>query len=318
MPRQTVGMSGPLATSEDLAEPGAGDAGPPEVEIGDDVEATVGAFKVRRALPRRGRRTVGAWCFADHIGPAPVTEASGLDIGPHPHMGLQTVTWLVAGEALHRDSLGSEQTIKAGQLNLMTAGAGVSHSEEANGVYRGPLHGVQLWIAQPAETRGGPPAFEHHHELPLVEFAGTVATVLVGELAGERSPARHDTALVGADLSVAAGATTVELRASFEHALMALDAEVIVEGRVLGPGRLGYLGLGREEVLLEAPGPARVLLLGGDPFPEKVAMWWNFVARSRDELDAAYRDWRDGAERFGRVASALQPIAAPEPYWLRS
>jgi quercetin 2,3-dioxygenase len=146
-------------------------------------EAKVGGLRVRRALPRRERRTVGAWCFVDHMGPAPVSNTETFDVAPHPHMGLQTVTWLLAGEVVHRDSLGSEQVIRPGQLNLMTAGHGVSHSEEHTGAYRGDLHGVQLWVAQPEFSRHGPPEFEHHAELPRVDLGpGSVATVLVGEL----------------------------------------------------------------------------------------------------------------------------------------
>src|SRR3954471_9009170 len=202
-------MSGPV-TSVD-APPSVTDAGhstAPCIEVSDSREALVGRMRVRRALPRRGRRTVGAWCFADHMGPADVTENSGLDIGPHPHIGLQTVTWLVDGQALHRDSLGSEQVIALGELNLMTAGNGVSHAEEATGHYRGTLEGIQLWVAQPDQTRHGPAAFEHHAELPQDELDGAVATVLVGNFGELSSPARHDTPLVGVDLNLH-GSTTV-------------------------------------------------------------------------------------------------------------
>ncbi len=135
-------MSGPVTGAEEAPLGIADEPTPPRVELSDSREELVGRMRVRRALPRRGRRTVGAWCFADHMGPADVTERSGLDIGAHPHTGLQTVTWLVEGQVLHRDSLGSEQVIAPGQLNLMTAGHGVSHSEEATGHYRGALEGI--------------------------------------------------------------------------------------------------------------------------------------------------------------------------------
>ncbi len=205
------------------------DTGSVDIEVTDSSEATVGGFTVRRALPRRGRRTVGAWCFADHMGPADVTEGTGLDVGPHPHMGLQTVTWLLDGQALHKDSLGSEQVLAAGQLNLMTAGAGVAHAEEATGHYRGTLEGIQLWIAQPEATRHGSADFEHHADLPTVELPGAIATVLVGDVLGARSPARHDTPLVGADLDVHAD-VTVPLRADFEHAFIVLRGTVAIDG----------------------------------------------------------------------------------------
>jgi redox-sensitive bicupin YhaK (pirin superfamily) len=309
-------MSGPVSTVDaPPAETRAGAARPACVEITPSREASVGAMPVRRALPRRERRTVGAWCFADHMGPELVTETQGLDIGPHPHTGLHTVTWLVAGEVLHRDSLGSEQVIRAGQLNLMTAGEGVTHSEEATGHYRGQLHGMQLWIAQPEATRHGPAAFEHHAELPRVELDNAVATVLVGSFAGAASPARRDTALVGVDAALEPGRGAWPLQPAFEYALVVLDGEVLVGDQVVRPGQLGYLGQGREEIALTATDPARVLLLGGEPFPEPILMWWNFVARSRDELDGAYRQWESGDPRFGRLRSPLARIPAPRPFW---
>jgi hypothetical protein len=285
------------------------------VEITEDHEATVGRFRVRRALPRRGRRTVGAWCFADHLGPAAVTETAGLDIGPHPHIGLHTVTWLVDGQVLHRDSLGSEQLIRPGQLNLMTAGAGVSHSEEAAGAYRGDVHGIQLWVAQPESARHGPPAFEHYGDLPRVELDNAVASVLVGDLGGTVSPARHDTPLVGVDVELRTGTAALPLRPAFEYALVVLVGTVAVAGARLVPGQLGYLGRGRSELVLHAAEPSRAVLLGGEPWDEPILMWWNFVARSRGEIEAAYRDWRDDTGRFGPVASPLPRIPASAPYW---
>ena len=303
-PQSGSAMSGPVGVADASPTDAQASAVKPAcVEITPSRESVVGAMRVRRALPRIGRRTVGAWCFADHMGPELVTETRGLDIGPHPHTGLHTVTWLVAGEVLHRDSLGSEQVIRAGQLNLMTAGQGVTHSEEATGRYRGRLHGVQLWVAQPEATRHGPAAFEHHAELPRVELGDAVATVLVGSLAGAASPARRDTALVGADVALGPGTGAWPLAPSFEHALVVLDGEVLVDDRVVRPGQLAYLGAGRAELVLSAAAPSRVLLLGGEPFPEPVLMWWNFVVRSRDELDRAYRHWQSDDPRFGRLRS---------------
>jgi quercetin 2,3-dioxygenase len=309
-------MSGPVGTVD--APPTDARAGAVRsacLEVTPSREATVGAIPVRRALPRRERRTVGAWCFADHLGPELVTETQGLDIGPHPHIGLHTVTWLVAGEVLHRDSLGSEQVIRAGQLNLMTAGNGVTHSEEATGRYRGQLHGVQLWVAQPEATRHGPAAFEHHPELPQVELDNAVARVLVGSFADATSPARRDSALVGVDAELRPAAGPWPLQPALEYALVVLDGEVLVGDQVVRPGQLGYLGQGRQEMPVTARDPARVLLLGGEPFGEPVLMWWNFVARSRDELDAAYRQWEAGGPRFGRLRSPLARIPAPPPFW---
>src|SRR3954454_13403836 len=193
-------MSGPVSTDDATTAPGLDPPIVCDVEVIEGRAAEVAGFGVRRVLPRRQRRTVGAWCFADQIGPGSVTDTDGLDIGPHPHIGLQTVTWLLRGEILHRDSVGSEQLIRPGQLNLMTAGHGVSHSEETAGVYAGDLHGVQLWVAQPSTTRDARPAFEHHAELPRTEIGSAVATVLIGDFGDVRSPARRDTELVGVDL----------------------------------------------------------------------------------------------------------------------
>jgi redox-sensitive bicupin YhaK (pirin superfamily) len=306
-------VSGPVTTIDaplDTAEASRVEA--PRLEISTAREATVGAIRVRRSLPRRERRMVGAWCFADHIGPVSVTEASGLDIGPHPHTGLHTVTWLLEGEALHRDSLGSEQVIRQGQLNLMTAGHGVAHSEEATGAYRGQLHGVQLWVAQPDATRHGPPAFEHHAELPRVELGRSEATILVGTFHGLTSPARADTPLLGVDAVLRAGATDWPLEPDFEHALLVLEGDrVDVEGQAVEAGQLAYLGQGRRSLSLRTGRQARLLLLGGEPFAEPIVMWWNFVARTRAEVELASREWNAREPRFGVVSSPLARIPAP-------
>ena len=251
------------------------------------------------------------------MGPTEVTKTSGLDIGPHPHIGLHTVTWLVAGEVLHRDSLGSEQLIRPGQVNLMTAGKGVTHSEEATGSYRGTLHGVQLWVAQPESTRHADPAFEHHPELPQVEIDAGVVTVVAGEFAGGVSPARYDTPLVGVDGALQPGRSAWPLRADFEYGLILLDGAVTIGEQTVRPDQFAYLGQGREELALSTAEPTRVLLIGGEPFPEPILMWWNFVARSHAEMDSAYEQWQAGGERFGRVDSPLRRIPAPRPVWWR-
>ena len=307
-------MSGPVTAADATTDVAPSAVEPPVVELTESRASQVGAFSVRRALPRRTRRTVGAWCFLDHMGPATVDEG-GLGVAPHPHIGLQTVTWLLAGEALHRDSLGTEQVIVPGQLNLMTAGGGVSHSEEGTGGYRGEVHGVQLWVAQPSLTRDGPPGFEHHADLPQVDLGRAVATVLVGQLAGVSSRARRDTDHAGIDIDLRPGRTTIPLRADYEHALVVLAGAVVVDGAVVEPGRLAYLGLGRDEIALTAADPTRVLLVGGVPFDEPVLMWWNFVARTANEIVTAHRDWTAGGERFGRVDSCLPRIDVAPPPW---
>lgn len=309
-------VSGPLTT----ADTSTGTEPPtPEqaiVTVTESRASQVGDLPVRRALPRRNRRTVGAWCFVDHMGPATIDDR-GLGVAPHPHIGLQTVTWLLEGEALHRDSLGTEQVIVPGQLNLMTAGRGVSHSEEGTGRYRGGIHGVQLWVAQPSTTREEPPAFEHHTELPQAELGHGTATVLVGDFAGAASPARRDTQHTGVDLDLRAGANVLPLRRDHEQALVVLTGAVVVDGTVVEPGHLAYVGVGRDELGVTVEHPARVLLVGGAPFDEELLMWWNFVARTRDEIEVAHADWMAGSKRFGRVESALARVEVSSPPWIR-
>ena len=291
-----------------------GAGGLPMVDVRPSRETVVGDTRVRRALPQRGRRTVGAWCFVDHMGPVPAGLTPG-GIGPHPHTGLHTVTWLVQGELLHRDSLGSEQAIRPGQLNLMTAGHGVSHAEEPTGRHGDGLHGVQLWVAQPEATRHDGPAFEHHSTLPQVELGAARATVLVGALADATSPARRDTELVGVDLRLAVGSAELPLVPSFEHALVVLEGAVRVGARTVSPGQLAYLGPGREELGISAAGETRLLLVGGAPFESHVTMWWNFVGRSRDEVGEAGRQWNAGSDRFGDTGSSMARVPAPPEPW---
>lgn len=283
------------------------------VELTEARAAEVGGLPVRRALPRSQRRTVGAWCFVDHFGPVGADRSDSMQVGPHPHIGLQTVTWLLEGEVLHTDSLGSEQPIRPGQLNLMTAGAGIAHAESAR--RSGGCHGIQLWVAQPEATRHGASAFEHHPELPQVAIGEAVATVLVGALAGATSPARHDTPLIGADLALAAGDSELPLDATWEHALVVSAGRVSVDGQAVAPGQLAYLAPGRAALALRAEGPARVLLIGGEPFPEAVLMWWNFVARTRAEVDEARAAWESQTARFGEVRTPLARIPAPSTPW---
>ncbi|MCU1488051.1 MAG: putative MarR-family transcriptional regulator [Actinomycetia bacterium] len=275
--------------------------------------ADVGGTAVRRALPRHDRRTVGAWCFLDHFGPA---DDALLQIGPHPHIGIQTVTWLVAGELVHHDSLGSEQPIRPGQLNLMTSGRGIAHAEEMPGG-RQPVHGAQLWVALPEETRHGANAFEHHAELPLVGAGSLEVTVLMGQLDGVRSPARTDTDLVGLALA-GGGRASLALDPAFEHALVVLDGSVAVGDEVVAPGELAYLGPGRDDLALEAAPGSHALVVGGVPFPDRLVMWWNFVGRTKAEISAAREDWEGGTDRFAPVTSELGRIAAPPLPGLRN
>jgi len=311
-------MSGPVDVADTSAHPRAETPPPGEtpIEVIDGRSTTVGTMPVRRVLPRRTRRTVGAWCFVDHMGPLAVGPVAGVDIGPHPHIGLHTVTWLVAGELVHHDSIGSELVIRPGQLNLMTAGHGIAHAEESTTGYIGDVHGVQLWVAMPDRTRQDAPAFEHHGELPEVSLGAGVATVLVGSFLGATSSARADTPLLGVEAVLRSGVSTWPLDASYEHAVVVLDGSVSVADAVVTPGQLAYLAPGRDELNVSATDDARLLLLGGLPFEEQILIWWNYVARSQDEIDIAGQDWNAITERFGQpVVSELQRVPSPTPPW---
>jgi hypothetical protein len=265
-------------------------------------------MRVDRVLPHRSLPTVGAWCFLDQFGP----QRTDMSVLPHPHTGLQTVTWPMRGEIHHRDSVGSDVLVRPGQLNLMTAGHGVSHSEFSVG--DAPLtHALQLWLALPAERAGIEAGFEQHTELPRYERDGLRATVLVGGLGDAVSPATVHTPLVGADVELAAGTTAnLPLRPDFEHALLVIEGEVNVAGTPVPAGPLLYLGTGREELTVSATGDARAFLIGGEPFPDELVMWWNFVARSHEEIAAARADWENG-DRFGHIAGhGTERIPAPE------
>ena len=268
---------------------------------------------VRRLLPQRPRRMVGAWCFVDQFGPDDVADRPGMQIAPHPHTGLQTVTWLVHGEILHRDSLGSLQSIRPGQLNLMTSGNGIAHSEESPPDHPPVMQGLQLWIALPEDARHGEARFEHHPTLPRAEIGGLTVTVVVGSLGGATSPARVHSPLVGAEL-VADDATTADipLDESFEYAILAVDGAATVGGEELKPGGLLYLGDRHPTITVDAAGPARLFLIGGEPFADPLVMWWNFVARTDEEIRQARADWM-AERRFGEVRGfAGDRLPAPE------
>ncbi len=277
----------------------AGGAGE-EIELLEGREVPLGgprAMPVSRTLPNVRRRMIGAWCFVDAYGP----EETVMRVPPHPHTGLQTVSWLVAGRVLHRDSLGSLQEIRPGGLNLMTAGRGISHSEESR---REVLHGVQLWVALPDEHRQVEPAFEHHGSLPVRTGPGFAATVIMGSWGGETSPATVHSPLVGAEVAVD-GSAELPLDPAFEHGVLLLDG--VVEPLRRGP--LCYLPPGRES--LRVSGQGRVLLIGGEPFGEEIVMWWNFVGRGHDEIVAFRKEWMEG-EGFGAVEGFDgDPLPAP-------
>jgi redox-sensitive bicupin YhaK (pirin superfamily) len=259
-------------------------------------------MKIRRALPSRERRLIGAWCFLDHFGPTDIGGTRGMRVGPHPHIGLQTVTWLLEGEVLHRDSLGSLQSIRPGQLNLMTSGRGISHSEESPPMATPLLHGLQFWIALPDSARNMAPAFDHYPTLPIITCDGATVTVFAGQALGERSPAAIHSALVGLDVQMPPQSSArLPLHSHFEYGALVMQGSLTVGDEELGPGTLLYLGCGRESLVLRSDSGTRAVLVGGQPFGEPVLMWWNFVARTHEQILRACQDWNGRADYLGEV-----------------
>ncbi|MFE0629988.1 pirin family protein [Streptomyces sp. NPDC058864] len=276
----------------------------PTVEILSARDVPLGgprAMTVRRTLPQRNRSLIGAWCFADHYGPDDVSDTGGMDVAPHPHTGLQTVSWLFSGEIEHRDSLGTHAYVRPGELNLMTGGHGISHSEvstEGTTV----LHGVQLWVVLPERHRDTAPAFEHYVPEPVV-LDGGVVRVFLGSLAGDTSPVTTFTPLLGAELALDPGATvTLAVDPAHEHGLLVDSGDVEMAGTRLSPAELGYLAPDGDSLTLtnHADVPARAVLLGGPPLGERIIMWWNFIGRTQEDIERARADWMTGT-RFGEV-----------------
>jgi redox-sensitive bicupin YhaK (pirin superfamily) len=258
--------------------------------------------RVRRLLPTLGRRMIGAWAFVDHYGPDDIADGSGMQVAPHPHTGLQTVSWLLEGAVHHRDSLGSDVQFGPGQLALMTAGHGIAHSEQSPVAHPRYLHGAQLWVALPDAHRETAPAFEHHATLPGWTSDGVAATVLMGSFGGAASPGTAYSPLVGVDLDMTAGADIeVPLDPDFEYGLLASSGTASVEGAPLERGAMLYLGTGRSSLRLRATEATRLLLLGGEPFEERLVMWWNFVGRSGEEIADYAEQWNAESSRFGAV-----------------
>ena len=278
-----------------------------------------GGIPVSRLLPSQHRRMVGAWCFLDHAGPAVFKSGDGLRVGPHPHIGLQTFTWMIEGEVLHHDSLGNAQVIRPGEVNLMTAGYGITHTEESLPGKK-HLHAVQLWIALPAAARDRPSMFTHYPDLPKWRSGGIDFTLLAGSFNGQKSPACIFSPLLGLDL-VATEASQVRLNldSSFEYGVLPLTGDWVLNGETFAANELAYLGRGLASLELAASAGARAVLLGGVPFTEEIFLWWNFVGHSKEEIAQALRDWEEASARFGEVVGFDGPrlVAPPLPWRAR-
>jgi redox-sensitive bicupin YhaK (pirin superfamily) len=273
----------------------------------------LGNLPIARALPVRDRRLVGPWCFLDRFGPLTFSAGTPMDVAPHPHIGLQTVSWLLDGEVVHDDSLGFEALLRPGGVNVMTAGDGIAHAEQTPRHNTGRLNGVQLWVALPEAHRHTAAGFVHLDEVPAIESPGGLVQVFAGRIGAAASPVRSFSGLVGADLRVHPGATLdLPLAEDFEHAVLVLGGEAMLEGQRLDEGQLYYLGTTRSDVRFSSAGGGRLLLVGGPPFPERIVMWWNFVARTPEEIAEARNDWEE-RRRFGEVRAYEGPrLDAPE------
>ena len=293
------------------------------IDVREGRAAEVGGMGIMRVLPTKGRRLIGPWCFVDLMSPEDVANPDPMEVGPHPHIGLATVTWLFEGEAVHTDSLGSEQVIRPGELNLMTAGHGIAHaglevrtgSQHAAADY---VKGAQMWLAQPEETRHGGSSFHHHKDLPIAEMVGGEAQVLAGSFAGATSPVASDWPVVGAELRLQSGAVEAGLDPEFEYGVVPIDRRIRIDDVIVEPGSIAIIPTGFEQLRVESEAVAgRVMVIGGKPFPDRVQMWWNFVARTREEITTAWRDWQShNDDRFAPVQSDLSRIDAPRPFWV--
>ena len=260
------------------------------------------AMTVRRTLPQRQRSLIGAWCFVDHYGPDDVSVSGGMDVAPHPHTGLQTVSWLFEGAITHHDSGDHHAVVLPGEVNLMTAGAGICHSEVSTQDTT-TLHGVQLWTVMPDADRHGPRRFDHHAPDP-VRFDGGEALVFLGSLLGYTSPVTTFTPLVGAEIRLEAGASiSIDVDPSHEHGLLLDAGDIDLEGIPVAPGELAYTGTGEQRLRIRNNGDdrARLILIGGEPFAEEIVMWWNFIGRDHDEIAQYRAEWQDQADRFGHT-----------------
>jgi len=302
-------------------------AGDPQIEILTPRDVPLGgprAMTVRRTLPSRSRSLIGAWCFLDHYGPDPVSSSGGMKVPPHPHTGLQTVSWLFTGEIEHRDSAGHHAMVRPGELNLMTAGRGISHSEVSTSATT-TLHGAQLWVALPDDARHGDPGFQHYAPAP-VRAPGVEARVFLGSLLGDTSPVATATPLLGAELLVDAGARlSLDVDPTHELGVLVDAGSVQVAGEDAAAHQLVYLPPGRTTLDIAAgPDPVRLLVLGGPPFGESIVMWWNFVGRTHEEIVDYRARWQAQISGSGDAASLgeghygipvgdeLPPIPAPE------
>ena len=279
----------------------------------------VGGIPVARLLPTAKRRSIGAWCFLDHAGPSVFAEGeAGLQVGAHPHIGLQTFTWMLAGEVLHKDSLGNEQMIRPNQVNLMTAGRGISHTEQTPSHSR-EVHAVQLWIALPESAQHIAPQFQHYPDLPMWSEDGVDYVLTTGRLGMHEAPTQQYSPLIGLDMRFAIEQTQrIALLASFEYGFLVLKGQLTLNGETYAADELAYCPSGQTEVTIQASAGAHVMLLGGEPLAQEIIIWWNFVGSNQADISQAVADWNTHSPRFGTIQTELNRLTSPVPPWASS
>jgi len=281
---------------------------PRTVDLGD-------GFSVRRALPSTRSRMVGPFIFFDHFGPAEFRAGNGLDVRPHPHNGLATVTYLFDGEIMHRDSLGTAAPIKPGEVNWMTAGRGIVHSERTGPDLRAtgsPIHGLQMWVGLPAAKEEMAPGFAHHatSEFPLINDQGKIVRVVVGSLYGARSPVPTLHQTIFGDVTLAAGASLPLDADHEERAVYIVDGSIDIAGDMFEPGRLLVFKPG-DKVTITAITESHFVIIGGAPLDGPRHIWWNFVSSRKERIEQAKAEWKAG--HFGKVpGDEIEFIPLPE------
>lgn len=275
----------------------------------------VGGIPVARLLPQAKKRSIGAWCFLDHAGPAVFGDGNpGLQVGSHPHTNLQTFTWMLAGEVLHKDSLGNEMLIKGKQVNLMTAGTGISHTEQTPPECR-ELHAVQLWIALPQHQTIAP-AFQNYPKLPEWQDEAADYVLTTGSFGGHTAPTLQYSPIVGVDIQYRrSGPQQLALNPGFEYGLLVLRGRLNIKGEDFHPDELAYLPQGTESVAITVEANTHIMLIGGEPLDFEPVIWWNFVAADKAAIEQATADWNGNSPRFGNIDTDLPRLAAPATPW---
>jgi redox-sensitive bicupin YhaK (pirin superfamily) len=291
------------------------------IQRSDDVELLIrshekdlGGFTVRRALPAEARQMVGPYIFFDHMGPAQFPNGEGVDVRPHPHIGISTVTWLFDGEIMHRDSLGYHQPIQPGAVNFMTAGRGIVHSERTSPEERergAKLHGIQLWLALPTELQETAPAFTHYpaEMIPVAESLEPKITVIIGEAYGTRSPVETLSSTLYVE-ALFSEPSQIQLPDNYEErAVYLVEGELMIGDCKLEKGEMAVIRPGAT-ASIRSGGPARAMLIGGESYPENRTIWWNFVSSWKERIEEAKRDWSEG--RFDSVPGETEFIPLPK------